>query len=178
MRYRRAGLAAIVAASILIGTTGSSGPVIASSQGPAVAALQRQVDRQQHRIRALQHRRAYLHRYIKKLRTSRRATSLTSSHTGSTYITEAQAADAMAAAGFSSTVIAWFNNGIIQRESGYCTTAVYGYGCTTVAHFYAGGPACSLFQLYHCPGPQVADPYVAARYAYAKFQEQGYSAWS
>lgn len=104
----------------------------------------------------------------------------TPTYSGSSYggrISEAEAADAMRAAGFSESVIAWFNNGIISRESGYCPTAVYGYGCTTVDHFVNGGPACSLFQLYHCPGPQVADPYVAARYAYAKFQSQGYSAW-
>lgn len=177
MRYRRAALAATVVISILIGTSGDPAPVVARSQSPAVVALQRQVTRQQHRINVLQRRRTYLHRYIKHLR-ARTMSSSTSSYNGSTYISKAQAADAMAAAGFSSTVIAWFNNGIINRESGYCTTAVYGYGCTTVAHFYAGGPACSLFQLFHCPGPQVADPYVAARYAYAKFKAQGYGAWS
>lgn len=102
--------------------------------------------------------------------------SYSSSSSGST-ISEAQAASYMAAAGFSESVIAWFNNGIISRESGYCPTAVYGHGCATVAYFYTGGPACSLFQLFPCPGPQVADPAVAARYAYARFQSQGYSAW-
>lgn len=96
---------------------------------------------------------------------------------GTLRISAEQAAAYMRAAGFPESEVAWFNSGIIQRESGYCPTAVYSGHCGDVSLFVAGGPACSLFQLFPCPGPQVADPAVAARYAYAKWQGQGRSAW-
>lgn len=103
--------------------------------------------------------------------------SYSTASSGSLYISEAQAADAMRAAGFPESAIAWFNNGIIDRESNYCPTAVYPGHCGDVSLFVPGGNACSLFQLFHCPGPQAADPYVAARYAYSKYQSSGYSPW-
>lgn len=83
----------------------------------------------------------------------------------------------MRAAGFPEDVIAWFNNGIIDRESNYCPTAVYPGHCGDVSYFVAGGPACSLFQLYPCPGPEAADPAVAASIAYGKYAKSGLSPW-
>lgn len=103
--------------------------------------------------------------------------SYSSSSSGATYISEEQAASYMRAAGFPESVIPYFISTIIPNESGFCPTAVYPGHCGDVSLFYAGGPACSLFQLFHCPGPQVADPAVAAQYAYDKYQEQGLSAW-
>lgn len=151
----------------------------------AIAALQRRIAWDAQHIRKLEQRRAYLHRFIAELRnptpvattSAIASTSYPSSSSGPLRISEAQAAAAMRAAGFPESVIAWFNNGIIQRESGYCPTAVYPGHCGDVSLFVSGGPACSLFQLYTCPGPQVADPYVAARYAYAKYQSSGLSPW-
>lgn len=184
MRRYLAGLA-VIAALVLAGqgagwATGTDAP---EAPTPAMAALQRRVTWDAQRIRNLQQRRAYLHRYIQKLRAPTpvaapaTSTSTSSVASGPLYISEAEAASAMRAAGFSEDVIAWFNSGIIDRESGYCPTAVYPGHCGDVSLFVAGGPACSLFQLFRCPGPQAADPYVAARYAYAKFQHQGYGAW-
>lgn len=165
--------AVAVALALSVPTTGSAQVV---TQGSRVQRLEHKVAWQAQHIRQLKQRRAYLHRYIKHLRAMQSSGSSGGS-SGPLHISKGQAASAMRAAGFSESVIAWFNNGIISRESGYCPTAVYPGHCGNVSLFRAGGPACSLFQLFRCPGPQVADPYVAARYAYAKFQHQGYSAW-
>lgn len=48
---------------------------------------------------------------------------------------------------------------IAERESGLCPRAVYGQGC--IGTFVEGGPACSLYQLFPCPGPEAADPMAA-----------------
>jgi hypothetical protein len=104
---------------------------------------------------------------------------------GPLYVSQATVAAAMRAAGFPESEVQWFvytiqpadGKTVIERESNYCPTAVNPGHCGDVSYFIPGGPACSLFQLYTCPGPQVADPYVAARYAYAKWQSQGRGAW-
>ena len=66
---------------------------------------------------------------------------------------------------------------IASRESGFCPTAVYGYGCAGSGHAYAGGPACGIWQLYPCPGPEALNPATNAAYAYAKYQAAGLSPW-
>lgn len=84
----------------------------------------------------------------------------------------------MAAAGFPASVIPYFINTIIPRESSFCPTAVYPGHCGDVSLMVPGGPACSLFQLKPCPGPEMADPYAAARYAYVnKYAPSGLSPW-
>lgn len=171
-------LATVAVAALTLG-------VSAKAEPQTRAALERRVEWQDQHIRQLNHVRLRLHRYIKHLRKTTvpivhhsSNVSTTSSPSGPLHISEAQAAAAMRAAGFPESVIAWFNNGIIARESGYCPTAVYPGHCTgDTRYFVAGGNACSLFQLYHCPGPQAADPYVAARYAYAKYKTSGLSPW-
>lgn len=62
-----------------------------------------------------------------------------------------------------------------QRESNFCPTAVNGYGCAGTGHAIAGGPACGLWQIYECPGPDALDPARNAALAYAKFVGAGYS---
>ena len=156
-------------------STGFSVP--APADAPSYQRLERRLSWSEHHIEKLKARNDYLHRYIRHMRREHHSYTPAAS-TGTLRITEAQAAAAMRAAGFPEAAIQWFNNGVIQRESGYCPTAVYPGHCTgDTRYFYAGGPACSLFQLFHCPGPQAADPYVAARYAYAKFKASGYSPW-
>lgn len=66
---------------------------------------------------------------------------------------------------------------ISARESGFCPTAVYGYGCAGSGHAYSGGPACGLTQLFPCPGPEYLDPLTNMRGAYAKYQASGLAPW-
>jgi hypothetical protein len=73
------------------------------------------------------------------------------------YLTAAQVAGYAEAAGFPADAINTMV-GFAARESGYCPTAVNGYGCAGTGHAYDGGPACGLWQLYPCPGPDALGP--------------------
>ena len=161
----------------------------------STAALQRRLAWTEQHIDQLNHRRAYLHRFIRHLRKQTQpapastgssettSTSMTTSNSSyptssdATHISAATAAAAMRSAGFPESVIPYFINTIIPRESGFCPTAVYPGHCGDVSLMVPGGPACSLFQLFTCPGPQAADPYVAARYAYSKYRASGLAPW-
>lgn len=105
------------------------------------------------------------------------APSYSSSSGGASYISPDAVASMMRSAGFPESVIPYFINTIIPRESGFCPTAVYPGHCGDVSLFVAGGPACGLFQLYTCPGPQAADPATSVAYAYAKYKSSGLSPW-
>src|SRR5439155_10685572 len=83
-------------------------------------------------------------------------------------LTATQVASYARAAGFPESVIPTMV-AIAWRESNWCPTAVYGYGCAGEGHAYAGGPSCGLWQLYPCPGPSYLDPAINAAGAYAKY---------
>jgi hypothetical protein len=73
-------------------------------------------------------------------------------------LTAAQVAGYVRRAGFPEALVPELV-AIAERESGFCPRAVNGQGC--VGTFTVGGPACSLWQLFPCPGPQAADPMAA-----------------
>ncbi len=85
--------------------------------------------------------------------------------------------DELLAAGFPPSAISTMLY-IIDRESGGCPTAVYGYGCDGVGHAYAGGPACGLTQLWPCPSASALDPMVNLSLAFEKYQASGFAPWS
>lgn len=65
---------------------------------------------------------------------------------------------------------------IASRESGFCPSAVYGYGCN-IGGTVHGSNACGLWQIYKCPGPEALNPATNAALAYAKYQAAGLSPW-
>lgn len=185
---RKVWLVALVAAAII----GTEGPVAAGmrymDRAPIVALVKHRVIAEKAQARReriferrrqeqRQERRAAIAAAEAEPEASTTVPSYSSSSSGAYRISEAEAAAAMRAAGFPESVIPYFLSTIIPRESGFCPTAVYPGHCGDVSLMVPGGPACSLFQLYTCPGPQAADPAVAARYAYAKYADSGLSPW-
>lgn len=98
--------------------------------------------------------------------------------TGSLYLTADQVASYARQAGFPSWAISTMV-GYAARESNFCPTAVYPGHCGEPSYAYAGGPACGLWQLFRCPGPQALNPLVNAELAYVKFHAAGdsFSPW-
>lgn len=138
------------------------------------AALERRVTWDQQHIRQLQHRRAYLHRYIRHLRAEMNApapvisTSTSSSSTSSTSTTSTTSsggwADELAAVGFPQSAIPQMLY-YISRESGGNPSAVN-----------PTSGACGLTQLYPCPSGGL-DPMTNLRLAFEKYQASGFSPW-
>jgi hypothetical protein len=65
---------------------------------------------------------------------------------------------------------------IADRESGFCPSAVNGYGCN-IGGTVHGSNACGLTQLFPCPGPEALDPATNMAYAFQKYQAAGLSPW-
>ena len=87
-------------------------------------------------------------------------------------LSDAEIASYARGAGFPESVIPTMVY-IAGRESGGCPGAVNGGGPAV-----AGGPACGLWQIYTCPGPDALDPARNAALAYSKYQSAGLSPWS
>ena len=173
-------LATIALVALAVGVSANAAP-----ETPQTVALQRRVSWLETHVERLNHRRAYLHRYIRHLRkttnpivTTTKSAPAAPATTTSTTTTTASGgwADELRAVGFPESAIPHMLY-IIQRESGGCPTAVYGYGCAGSGHAYAGGPACGLVQLYPCPGPQALDPITNLRYGLQKYQASGFAPW-
>lgn len=139
------------------------------------AALERRVAWDQQHIRQLQHRRAYLHRYIRHLRAEMNApapvttsTSTSSSSTSSTSTTSTTSsggwADELAAVGFPESAIPQMLY-YISRESGGDPSALN-----------PTSNACGLTQIWpYVPG--CLDPMTNLRLAFQKYQASGFQPW-
>lgn len=97
-------------------------------------------------------------------------------YVGGGALSAAQVESYARAAGFPESALSTMV-GYAARESGFCPTAVYGYGCDGAGHFTSGGPACGLWQLWPCPGPEAANPATNAALAFAKYEASGFAPW-
>ena len=148
--------------------------VSAKAEPQTTKALERRIEWQDQHIRQLNHRRAYLHRYIKHLRKTTtpvvshaaspatppvQSTSTTSSSSGGW-------SDELRAVGFPESAIPHMLY-IIDRESGGDPNAIN-----------ASSGACGLTQLYPCYGGSAwLDPMTNLRLAFQKYQASGFSPW-
>lgn len=179
MLYRRAFLAGVVAASFALGALTAPDPAAAQPEIGLAAPL-RQLDHAEHRIRVLEHRRAYLHRYIRHLRaelhapvapaTTTSSTSSTSTTSAPSYsggvLSDAQVTSYLLAAGFPSSAVPQMLY-YSHRESGNDPNAIN-----------ASSGACGLFQLYPCSGGSAwLNPATNARLAYQKYAASGFAPW-
>lgn len=166
-------LATVALVALAMGVTAQAKPE------PTKAALERKVTWQEQHIRQLNHRRAYLHRYIRHLRrttiakpaptttSTSSATSTTSSSSSTSYTSSGSGwADELRAVGFPESAIPHMLF-IIDRESGGNPNAVN-----------PSSGACGLVQLWPCTGGSAwLDPMTNLRLGYQKYQAAGFAPW-
>lgn len=162
-------LATVALVALAMGVTAHADP---QPQQRTMAALQRRIAWDAQHIRQLNHRRAYLHRYIRHLRNpapaapTQTTTSSSSASTSPTTTSGSGWADELAAAGFPSSAIPHMLY-IIDRESG---------GNPNAVNPLSG--ACGLTQLYPCYGGSAwLDPMTNLRLAFQKYQASGFAPW-
>jgi hypothetical protein len=171
----------IAAPALAIGTRMSSEPASAAvTVTPAsVYTTNTRLAHAEQRIKNLEQRRAYLHRYIQRMRaelnapdpvttTTPDAPSTSVPSTGTITATSSSNgwADELAAAGFPSDAIPTML-GYIERESGGDPSAVN-----------SSSGACGLLQLYPCYGGSAwLDPMTNLRLAHQKYEASGFAPW-
>src|SRR6476620_231396 len=157
-------LATIALVALAVGVSANAAP-----ENPTTVALNRRIAWQEQHIRQLNHRRAYLHRYIRHLRKTTEPIVQTPSTTStpaapattSTTTTTASGgwADELRAVGFPESAIPHMLY-IIDRESGGNPNAIN-----------PSSGACGLTQLYPCYGGSAwLDPITNLRLALQKYQ--------
>jgi len=164
---RLLGVATAALVALAVGVSAKAAPIT-----PQLVQLERKIEWQQHHIRQLEHRRAYLHRYIQHLRHPSVHTTSASTSYSPGVMSAAQVASDLRLVGFPEYSISQMV-AIIYRESRFNPRAVNGGGAA-----YPGGPACGLTQLFPCPGPGALDPITNLRYALLKFKASGFAPWS
>lgn len=149
----------------------------ARSTDPYTVTLARQVAWQQQHIEQLEQRRAYLHRYIVRLRnndstpTASSSASYSSSPSISGCLSDSQIAEYARSAGFPESVIPTMVD--IAAHRGPSGTGESG-GCPWKINSTSG--ACGLWQIYPAQ-PGCTDPATNARLAYEKYRKAGLSPW-
>ncbi len=168
----------IAAPALAIGTRMSSEPASASVEvTPAsVFTTTNQLAHAEQRIKHLEQRRAYLHRYIQRMRHELNAPAPVTTTpdapstppTGTITATSSSNgwADELRAVGFPESAIPHMLY-IIDRESGGDPSAVN-----------ASSGACGLVQLYPCSGGSAwLDPMTNLRLGFQKYQASGFAPW-
>lgn len=124
-------------------------------------ALEHQVAHDEHRIRNLEHRRAFLHRFIQHLR---HPVTTSYQRYSSGVLSAAQVASFAREAGFPESVIPTMV-GFAYRESRFNPAAIN-----------ATSGACGLWQIFPAQ-PGCTNPAANAAMAYAKYRAAGLSPW-
>ena len=138
----------------------------ASPATPQTVILERTIQRDEHKIHALQERRAYLHRYIQHMRRPNVPTTSASGYSPGV-LSAAQVAADLRLVGFPEYSISQMV-AIIYRESRFNPRAVN-----------ASSGACGLTQLFPCSGgASWLDPITNLRVALQKFKASGFAPWS
>jgi len=155
-------LGTVALVALAMGVSANAAPT-----NPYAYTLERKAEWQAKRIRQLEDRREYLHRYIRHLRKTttpivRQAAPSTPATTTTT--SSGGWADELRAAGFPESAIPHMLY-IIQRESGGNPSAIN-----------PSSQACGLTQIYpYVPG--CLDPMTNLRLAFQKYQASGFAPW-
>jgi len=161
-------LATIALVALAVGVSANAAP-----ETPQTVALQRRVSWLETHVERLNHRRAYLHRYIRHLRkttnpivTTTKSAPAVPATTSTTTTASGGWADELRAVGFPESAIPHMLY-IIDRESGGNPNAIN-----------SSSGACGLTQLYPCYGGSAwLDPMTNLRLALQKYQASGFAPW-